>query len=138
MKRNPTEKKLNDKTNSTIDKGTNGKLVKSNTKGELLKNKNTTITPIKDKKGNDHKELPKNETENTKNGKDNHLTVPGRHPTREENISGMIGVSVTNDELLTKEDSNLLTGLQEKTDQPPEPKIDKNEILDDKWANFKK
>ena len=68
-----------------------------------------------------------------------------KHPTREENISATIGVvdTHTNDELLTKDDGFMISGVSgfhDKSEIITTPinstKLDYNEILDDRWTGF--
>jgi hypothetical protein len=111
-------------------------LTKSNTKGTLLnennkdKNKDTKVI----KKEETHSEGKKNKTEAAK------VVNLVSHPKREDNISQTIGVvNNVGDELLTKEDlnENLIISALDKSELNP-PKLDFQEILDDRWSGFAK
>lgn len=134
MNKNPTVKNLtNDKTSS---------LMKSNTKGNLLKKDKEQV---KDHK-TPQKEIKKDQFIN-KNGKHEEKIENGKnstkptHPTREENVSSIIGVVETNnnDELLTGSDPLMVSGFADKNEvnnTKNETKLDIGEILDDRYSNF--
>jgi hypothetical protein len=99
---------------------------------ENNKDKNKEIKAIK--KEETHSEGKKNKTEAAK------VVNLVTHPKREDNISQTIGVvNHVGDELLTKEDlnENLIISALDKSELNP-PKLDFQEILDDRWSGFAK
>jgi hypothetical protein len=132
LKRNTTTKNVTEKTNP---------LIKSSTKANLSAVKTT------EKSKSSTKEITGTSTPNqnvTVNTNTNTTQQNGHHPTRSENISGVIGVetqNINNDELLTKEDPMIVSSFQDKTEMSNVnnvSKIDYNEVLEDKWSCFSK
>jgi hypothetical protein len=121
--------------------------MKSNTKGSLLKKEDKT-TGKKDKENavqNGHLN-PKAKAETKPDTKVENKTeangVIKSHPTKEINVSGIIGMETNNnDELLTGIDPLIVSAFQDKTEinlTKNETKIDISEILDDRWTIFNK
>ncbi len=89
-------------------------------------------------KNKETKVVKKEETQ--QNNKTDKVVNLASHPKREENISQTIGVvNHVGDELLTKEDlnDNLIISALDKSELNP-PKLDFQEILDDRWSGFAK
>ena len=146
MKKNPTAKNIHEKTGEKpIEKSaTKAQLNKSGTKSTFAsrakeKAKEDALNAISQNNG--HKV--------SESGKKNSVTVPepknsikATHPSRHENISATIGVEThNNDELLTKDDTLMISGFQDKSELNTNvngTKLDYGEILDDRWSGFSK
>jgi hypothetical protein len=146
MRRNPTSKNLkDDKVERTLDKSASktSHVNRAGTKStvasrakESEKRLNTEPNPLT--LSNGHRESGKKLPLTVSDKKD---SVKATHPSRQENISATIGVEThNNDELLTKEESFIISGFQDKTEILPTsgPKLDYAEILDDRWTSFSK
>jgi hypothetical protein len=148
MKRNPTAKNIHEK---TMEKP----IEKSATKAQLNKSgtKSTFASRAKEKEKAKEDALnalsQNNGPKVSESGKKNSVTVPdpknsikATHPSRHENISATIGVEThNNDELLTKDDTLMISGFQDKSEINTivnGTKLDYGEILDDRWSGFSK
>ena len=142
MKKNPTAKNIHEKTGEKLieKSATKAQLNKSGTKSTFASRaKEDALNAISQNNG--HKV--------SESGKKNSVTVPepknsikATHPSRHENISATIGVEThNNDELLTKDDTLMISGFQDKSELNTNvngTKLDYGEILDDRWSGFSK
>lgn len=139
LKRTPTGKP------APTDKTKSG-LTKSNTKGDLLKKKEvhkngiTTTTTTINSAASEEKNSSSNNNEvhekETQQG--GNIIEPLHHPNRVENFSGLIGVVTDNNDVLLTKDETLQIADKNEIINSNQPRIDYNEILDDRWTNFAK